>query len=56
MAKHKSMHELVREWLKRVALRPNLDDWLQQVRARKRVTQTRIPARKILASRNADRP
>lgn len=54
-AQGKSMQEFLRETLERLASRPDLDEWLQQVRARKRATQTRVPARNILAARSADR-
>jgi plasmid stability protein len=51
----KSMQEFLRAELERLADRPSIDAWLQQVRARKRTTQTRVSARQILANRNADR-
>ncbi len=51
----KSMQEFLRVELERLAARPSIDAWLQQVRKRKRATQTRISAQQILESRNADR-
>jgi plasmid stability protein len=51
----KSMQEFLRAELERLADRPSIEAWLQQVRARKRTTQTRVAARQILANRNADR-
>jgi len=51
----KSMQEFLRAELERLAARPSLDVWLQQVRRRKRATQTRVPARQILEHRDAER-
>ena len=51
----KSMQEFLRGELERLAKRPSIDAWLRQVRARKQVTQTRVPSARILASRDADR-
>jgi plasmid stability protein len=51
----KSMQEFLRLELERLAARPSIEVWLRQVRARKSATQTRISARQILESRNADR-
>jgi plasmid stability protein len=49
----KSMQEFLRAELERLAARPSIDAWLQQVR--KRATQTRISSKQILENRNADR-
>src|ERR1700687_1260270 len=51
----KSMQEFLRAELERLAARPSIDAWLQQVRKRKRATQTRISSKQILENRNADR-
>ena len=51
----KSMQEFLRAELERLAARPSVEAWLQQVRNRKRVTQTRVSARQILEQRDADR-
>jgi plasmid stability protein len=51
----KSMQEYLRNELERMAARPSLDAWLEQVRKRKRATDTRLSARQILNSREADR-
>ena len=51
----KSMQEFLRAELERWAARPSIDAWLQQVRTRKRATQTRVSANQILEHRNADR-
>jgi len=50
----KSMQEFLRAELVRMAARPSIDAWLQQVRTRKRATQTRVSVRQILENRNAD--
>jgi hypothetical protein len=51
----KSMQEYLRGELERLAARPSVDTWLQQVRRRKRTSQTRVSSRQILKSRDADR-
>ena len=51
----KSMQEFLRAELERLAARPSIDAWLQQVRRRKRAAQTHIASEQILNSRNADR-
>jgi plasmid stability protein len=51
----KSMQEFLRAELERLAARPSVDAWLQQVRKRKRAAQTRISSRQILQNRDADR-
>ena len=51
----KSMQEFLRAELVRLAARPSIDAWLQQVRKRKRATQTRVSTKQILESRSADR-
>jgi plasmid stability protein len=51
----KSMQEFLRAELERLAARPSVDAWLQQVRKRKRATQTRVSSRQILQNRDADR-
>ncbi len=51
----KSMQEFLRAELERLAARPTVDAWLQQVRKRKRATQTRVSSRQILQNRDADR-
>jgi antitoxin FitA len=51
----KSMQEFLRGELERLAARPSVDAWLQQVRKRKRATQSRVSSRQILQSRDADR-
>ena len=51
----KSMQEFLRGELERLAMRPSIDAWLRQVRARKRATQTRVSSARILGSRDADR-
>jgi antitoxin FitA len=51
----KSMQEYLRAELERLASRPSMSAWLQQVRTRKRATQTKISAEQILRDRDADR-
>jgi antitoxin FitA len=51
----KSMQEFLRAELERLTARPSIDAWLQQVRKRKRATQTRVTSKQILKNRNADR-
>jgi plasmid stability protein len=51
----KSMQEFLRAELGRLAARPSLDVWLQQVRKRKQAAQTSVSARQILEHRDTDR-
>jgi plasmid stability protein len=51
----KSMQEFLRAELERLAGRPSINAWLQQVRERKRATQTRVSSDQILQNKNADR-
>lgn len=51
----KSMQEYLRMELERLAARPSVDAWLDQVRKRKRASQTRISAVQLLKERDADR-
>lgn len=51
----KSMQEYLRAELERMAARPSVDAWLDQVRKRKRASQTRLSSGQILKSRDADR-
>jgi hypothetical protein len=51
----KSMQEYLRAELKRLAARPSVDAWLEQVRRRKRASQTRVASGRILKNRDADR-
>ena len=51
----KSMQEFLRAELERLAARPSVEAWLQQVRRRKRATQTSVSSSQILESRKADR-
>lgn len=51
----KSMQEFLRGELERLAARPSVDAWLQQVTKRKRAAQTRVSSGQILKSRDADR-
>lgn len=51
----KSMQEFLRAELERIAARPSVESWLEQVRRRKGAAQTRVTSRQILAARDADR-
>jgi len=51
----KSMQEYLRAELERMAARPSVDAWLEQVRKRKRASQARVSSNQILQSRDADR-
>ncbi len=51
----KSMQEYLLGELERMMLRPSPAKWIQQVRARKELTRTWIPAAEILRHRDADR-
>lgn len=51
----KSMQEFLRAELERLAARPSVESWLEQVRRRKRAAQTRVSAKQILTAREADR-
>lgn len=51
----KSMQEFLRAELERLAARPSVDAWLQQVRKRKRAARTRVSSKQILENRDADR-
>ena len=51
----KSMQEFLRSELVRLAERPSIEAWLDQVRTRKQASQTRVSSLRILQSRDADR-
>lgn len=51
----KSMQEYLRSELQRLAARPSVETWLEQVRKRKRASGTRLSPKQILESRDADR-
>jgi hypothetical protein len=51
----KSMQEFLRTELERLAGRPSLDAWLEQVRKRKRASQSRVSADQILNVKSTDR-
>jgi plasmid stability protein len=53
--RHQSMQEYLRGELERIATRPTIESWLKTVRERKAAAGTRIPAKKIVDARNADR-
>jgi plasmid stability protein len=51
----RSMQEYLRAELERLAARPSVDAWLEQVRKRKRASHTRVSSGLILKERDADR-
>lgn len=51
----KSMQEYLREELERLAARPSLHAWLEQIRERKHAARRRVSAKTILSHRDADR-
>jgi hypothetical protein len=51
----KSMQEFLRSELERMAARPSVSTWLEQVRKRKRASATQVSSEEILRSREADR-
>ena len=51
----KSMQEFLRAELLRLAEKPSVETWLQQVRRRKRATQARVSSDQIVKDRDADR-
>jgi plasmid stability protein len=51
----KSMQEFLRSELERLAARPSIDAWLDEVRKRKNAAQTRVTSNEIQRHRDADR-
>lgn len=51
----KSMQEYLKSELEHLAARPSIDAWLEQVRRRKRASNTRVSSAQILKARDADR-
>jgi plasmid stability protein len=51
----KSMQEFLRSELERMAARPSIDAWLENVRRRKDAAKSRVSAREIIRARTADR-
>jgi hypothetical protein len=49
------MQEFLRAELERLAARPSLDAWIEQVRKRKRASQARVSSSQILRNRDIDR-
>ncbi len=49
------MEEFLRGELERIASRPSIDAWLQDLRASKEAAGTRIPPSAILRARDPDR-
>ena len=51
----KSMQEYLRGELERLAARPSIENWLEQVRRRKRASQSHIASATIIELRDSDR-
>lgn len=51
----KSMQEFLHSELRRMVARPSIDAWLQQVRRRKKSSQSRVSGEEILNNRDVDR-
>ena len=51
----KSMQEFLRAELERLAARPSIESWLEQVRRRKRASQSQIASETIIELRDSDR-
>jgi len=51
----KSMQEYLRAELERIASRPSVESWVEQVRRRKRAANNQISAAEIVRQRDADR-
>ena len=51
----KSMQEFLRAELERLAARPSIENWLEQVRRRKRASQSQIASETIIELRDSDR-
>jgi len=51
----RSLQEYLLAELTRLAAKPSPEAWAERVRARKKATRTRLPARAILAMRDMDR-
>ena len=54
-SERQSMQEFLRDALERIASRSSRGAWLQGVRRRKQVADTRVAASRILNARDADR-
>lgn len=53
--RRQSMQEFLRSELERIASRPPVEAWLEEVRRRKQITETNIETSAILRARDADR-
>ncbi|WP_116810205.1 FitA-like ribbon-helix-helix domain-containing protein [Steroidobacter cummioxidans] len=51
----KSMQEYLRAELERIAARPSVESWVEQVRRRKRAANNQVSAAEIMRHRDADR-
>lgn len=53
--KGQSMQEYLLSELERLAARPSVEAWTEEIRKRKRATRTRVSPQQIVHSRDADR-
>ncbi len=53
--KHQSMQEYLRGELERLAARPSVESWLEEVRRRKQAAGTSVSVSEILEARDVDR-
>ena len=53
--RRQSMQEFLRGELERIASRPSVEVWLEEVRRRKEAAGTHVPTSVILQARDADR-
>lgn len=53
--RRQSMQEFLRGELERIASRPSVETWLEAVRERKALAETRVSPSQILGARDADR-
>lgn len=54
-ARGQSMQEYLRGELVRLVAKPSIDEWLREVRARKRAMKNRVTTEEILRARDAGR-
>lgn len=54
-ARGQSMQQYLRGELERMVAKPSLDEWLREVRTRKRAMNNRVTTESILRARDADR-
>ena len=53
--RRQSMQEFLRGELERIASRPSISAWLDEVRGQKAASRTRVPPSQVLGARDRDR-